>query len=236
MRDRRELSEDDQAALALLRQELADTQAQIKSFEEERRLFDRLGYSPYYLDVQLRALRNDLALCQYRIRLIERPPSRFRVRRRAPVVDDESTPEPSSPGYLIPVLGAFVVSVLAVAAAGLLWWERIGQDTALVPSPTVPAMAAPTVTPTIGPSPTLVRLAHAVVVTDGLNVRAEAGTQAPVLRVLKVGEIVLLADDEEDADGLHWFRLEDGGWIAAEHVQIYRTRQEAEEAARQLLP
>jgi hypothetical protein len=47
---------------------------------------------------------------------------------------------------------------------------------------------------------------------------------------------VELAGDQEGADGKLWYHTKDGGWVAAELLQVFTTRAEAEAAAAQLLP
>ena len=78
-------------------------------------------------------------------------------------------------------MGAFVVSILALVAAGLLFAQRFSPP-AVTPSPTAgrASVVTPTATPqptaTIVPTPTPPATVFAVNQTDGLNVRRDAGT------------------------------------------------------------
>jgi len=234
------MGEDDEQALASLRQELKSLQEQIKTYDEQRRLFEKLGYSRYYLDMQLRGLQTDLGVCRYRLRQLEQKMSaaaraRPRLRRSQPTIVDEI-----STRHLLPVTGAFIISVLALSAAGLLWYQRFGPPPRPTPVPTAMVLAAspqtPSPTPTLAvASPTPTTLVNAVVQTEALNVRMTPGTSAAVLGILARGTIIQLADDQADAEGKVWYHIKDGGWVSAEHVKIYGTRQEAEDAAQELL-
>ncbi|MCL5109815.1 MAG: SH3 domain-containing protein [Chloroflexi bacterium] len=228
------MNEDDEHALASLRREQSALQTRLRSLEEQKRLHERLGYSRYYLDMQLRALRGELALCQYRLHHLERTLSQAAKPRAA----HKSTPLPRAEEagrYFLPAMGAFLVSLLALFSAGLLFYQRYWpQPTPVPPTPTVQAALvapAPTPTPLLVATPQVISVVYAVNQTDGLNVRRTPGTGAPVLRILTKGAVVELAGDQQDADGKLWYRTQDGGWLAAELVQVYNTRAEAEEAA-----
>ncbi len=232
------MSDDLERALASLRQEHASLQARIKGLEEQRRLHEKLGYSRYYLDMQLEALRSELALCQFHLRNLEGGggvAARLRRRgRRAEVTGQDEV----SARYLLPVIGAFIVSVLALSAAGLLWYQRVASTPSTpTPPPIVAASPTPTAAATVPlPSPTTITLVYAVVTSDAVNVRRAAGTEAPVLGILAKGAVVQLGGDQMDAGGRLWYRIQDGGWIAAELVRIFATKAEAEEFARGLRP
>lgn len=231
------MSEDQQQALASLRHDHAVLEGRIKELEDQRRLFEKLGYSRYYLDMQLEALKGELALCEVRLRLVEKGiQASTRAARRQVRAEAQAQPEVTTRN-LLPVIGAFVISVLALSAAGLLWFQRFGQQ-APTPTPTtiaVLAMASPTPSPTPAPpTPTPVTSVFAVVKTDGLNVRRSAGTNGAVIQILPKGRLVQLAGDQVDADGRQWYRVLDSGWIAAEHTQIFATKEQAEEYARSL--
>jgi hypothetical protein len=233
------LNEDDEHALASLRRDQAALQTRLRGLEEQRRLHEKLGYSRYYLDMQLGALRGELALCQYRLQHLERSLSQAAKQRSAQ--KSASVPRTEEAGrYFLPAMGAFLVSLLALFSAGLLLYQRYGpQPTPVPPTATSrPAVVAPSPTPTplLVATPQVISVIYAVNQTDGLNVRSVAGTTAPVLRILKKGAIVELAGDQQDADGRLWYHTKDGGWLAAELVQVYNTRADAEQAAAALQP
>ncbi len=232
------MSDDLERALASLRREQASLLARIKSLEDQRRLHEKLGYSRYYIDMQLQALRGELALCQFHLRSLEGGAGvAARLRRRGRRAEAPAQNEVSS-RYLLPVIGAFIVSVLALSAAVLLWYQRVGLAGA-TPTPTAVVTAAPTATvaaTVVVPSPTAITLVYAVVTSDAVNVRRAAGTEAPVLGILAKGTVVQLAGDQMDAGGKLWYRIQDSGWIAAELVQVFATKPEAEEYARGLRP
>ncbi|MHB1132737.1 MAG: SH3 domain-containing protein [Chloroflexota bacterium] len=230
------INEDDAHALAALRRDQGVLQTRLQDLEEQRRLHERLSYSRYYLDMQLHAVRGELSLCQYRLRHLERSISqaaKARPSRRS--VEGHLRAEEAG-RHFGPAMGAFVVSILALVAAGLLYSQRVAPPP-LTPLPT--SAASVLMLPTSTPSPTPTPVATAVVITtvfavnqtDGLNVRRGAGTGEPVLRILKRGDIVELAGDQEDSGGRLWYHLKDAGWLAAEHLQIYPSRAEAEAAA-----
>lgn len=230
------MSVDAEAAIAALLQEQSELQQRIRTLEEERRLFEKLGYSYYYLDMQLRELRSELTLCQYRIRQLGRQSAGLKGGAGGAVAPAASPVQDESRRHLVPVLTAFVVSVLALCAVGLLWLQRFTADD-LQPSTTPVAAVSltPTATATRSPAaPTPDPVVYAVVDTDGLNVRSEASTSAPVLAILRRGEVVILAADAVDDTGQRWYGIESGGWVAGDHVEIYPTREEAEEAAQSL--
>lgn len=235
------MNEDDEHALVALRREQSLLQSRLHSLEEQRRLHEKLGYSRYYLDMQLQALRGELALCQYRLRRLERSlrETHSPTTNRAKIEPVTKAEEASR--YFLPVTGAFVVSLLAVTSAGLLWFQTYWPTPIPIP-PTAtarPAAAAPTPTaaPVLAvPTPQVIANVFAVNQTEGLNVRRDPGTNAPVLGILAKGSVVELAGDQEGADGNLWYGIKDGGWVAAEHLQIFTTRAEAEEAGKKLRP
>lgn len=228
------MNEDQLQALASLRREQSTLISRIKGLEEQRRLFEKLGYSRYYLDMQLEALKAELMVCEYRLRLVEKGiQASSRAARRQARPEAQVQPEVTTRN-LLPVIGAFVISILAISAAGLLWFQRIGQQApAVTPTPAaIVAVASPTPSPTPAlPTPTPVTSVYAVVKTDGLNVRKSAGTSGAVMIILTRGRVVQLAGDEVDADGRHWYRIADSGWVAGEHVQIFPTKEQADEFA-----
>jgi hypothetical protein len=226
------MGEDQQQALSSLRHEQSTLQGRVKGLEEQRRLFEKLGYSRYYLDMQLEALKGDLAVCEFRLRLVEKGiQASSRAARRQARAEAQPQAEVTTRN-LLPVIGAFVVSILALSAAGLLWVQRFGEQTsAATPTPAAIVMVAtstPSPTPVL-PTPTPVTSVFAVVKTDGLNVRKEAGSSGAVMVILTKGRVVQLAGDQVDADGVQWYRIADSGWIAGEHVQIFPTKEQAEE-------
>lgn len=230
------MSVDVEQGLASLRREQATLRERLRSLEEQRRLHEKLGYSRYYLDMQLQALRGELALCEYHLRRLERggaaqPRGRRGGQRVEVPVHSEITGR-----YLLPVIGAFIISMLALSAAGLFWYQRFGQrPTGATATPMATVQPTATVSaPVVLPTPTAITLVYAVVTTDGLNVRQSGGASAPVLAVLTRGSVVELAGDQVDADGRLWYRVEAGGWVAAEHVQVFASKEEAETFARGL--
>jgi hypothetical protein len=231
------MSANAEMALAALQEEQTTLQKRIQTLEEERRLFEKLGYSHYYLDMQLRELRAELALCQVRIRHLGRSANQpFTIRRIARQAPDGQQDDMRR--YFAPVLSAFLVSLLALGAAGLLWYQRFAPQAA--PTPTVPAIivATPQPTPTVmvpvvPPSPQVAE-AYAAVTTEGLNVRRDAGTGAPVLGILSRGAVVVLSGDQEDVEGSLWYRLNTGGWVMAEYLRVFPSKEEAEVAAEEL--
>ncbi|MHB1004306.1 MAG: SH3 domain-containing protein [Chloroflexota bacterium] len=223
------MSDDRQLALASLRHEQGKLRERVKGLEDQRRLHEKLGYSRYYLDMQLEALKGELAVCDYRVLIIEKgAPVQGRGRRRQrpeAIVENEV-----SSRYLLPVVGAFIISILALSAAGLLWFQRVGQQTPTA-TPTAIVVVSPIPTqepPIVVSTPTTVTLVYAVVTTDGLNVRKSGSASAPVVVILPRGKVVKLTGDQVDADGRQWYRLDDGGWVATEHVKIFNSQEEAD--------
>lgn len=227
------MAEDQQQALASLKHDQATLQGRINGLEDQRRLFEKLGHSRYYLDMQLEALKGELALCEFRLRLVEKGiQASSRAARQQARAEQHAQPEVTT-RYLLPVIGAFIVSMLALGAAGLLWFQRFEEPVATPTATPVPVVVA-TVTPTATvslPTPTPVRSVYAVVKTDGLNVRRDAGVDAPVLGIIGKGEVVQLDGDKEDDEGRRWYRILESGWVLGEHVQIFPTKEEAEQFA-----
>ena len=233
------MNEDDEHALIALRREQTVLLSRLHDLEEQHRLHEKLGYSRYYLDMQLQALRGELALCQYRLHHLERSLREAQKPRRARTRLEALGKAEEARRYFLPVMGAFIVSLLALTSAGLLWLQRYYQQpTPVVPTSTArPAAVAPTPTATavlLVPTPQVVANVYAVSQTEGLNIRRNPGTTAPILGILTTGTVVELAGDQEGADGQLWYRVKDTGWVAAEHLKVFTTRAEAEEAARNL--
>ncbi|MHB1414274.1 MAG: SH3 domain-containing protein [Chloroflexota bacterium] len=228
------MNEEDEHALESLRRQQVDLEEQIASLDDQRRLFEKLGYSRYYLDMQLRALRAELTLCKYHIRRIEKAaksPAKAKKVTPQTIVEEEAAGR-----YLLPVVGAFVVSVLALGAAAILWYGRLdqAQPTPVPPAPTaIVSMASPTPTVAV-PTPTVLSEVYAVVKTEGLNVRQEPTTDVEVLRVLAKGDVIVLTEDQQDSEGRLWYQVKEGGWIAVENVSVFGTKEEAEQAAKDL--
>ena len=89
-------------------------------------------------------------------------------------------------------------------------------------TPTATPVLTPTATPEGGiPSPTVGGRAQVTTKYQFINLRAEAGLGAETVGKLDNGTIVTILEGPEEADGLRWWKVQDGqgnsGW-AAERV------------------
>ncbi len=117
----------DQQAFETLTAEQQNLREQISKLKEQRQLFERLGYSRYYLDMQLHALRSDLAVCEFRLQSLQA------TAEPSTLPGSEQRAAASRHSELFnrqhwPVVVALVVSVLALFAAVYLVWDRISGE------------------------------------------------------------------------------------------------------------
>lgn len=92
-------------------------------------------------------------------------------------------------------------------------------------TPTMQATATETPTATITPSDTPTAVPETAVVTYsfGLNLRADPTTTSPILLILDEGDVVILLDGTEEADGRQWqeVQVDDTvGWVAADFLDF----------------
>lgn len=98
------------------------------------------------------------------------------------------------------------------------------------PTPTVTPTPTPTATPTLPAAPTEIGVGVRVRVAGtgaaGLSIRAAAGVAAERVAIAGEGEVFLIVDGPQSADGLTWWQVRDEanpqreGWAAADYLTV----------------
>ncbi|MBI3966814.1 MAG: hypothetical protein HY329_14365, partial [Chloroflexi bacterium] len=210
--------------LQRLRSELQRVERELSAYVTEKDRFARLRYGTDYLDANIRHLRSERRRLQGELRELRgRHPEAARQLPRGlptmPTLDRWRFPA-FERRHVVMAVSAIAVLAVAITGAGYLSASRTGSAA----TPTVPralatygpeAITRGSVTATPRVSPTAAIPLTGLVTAEGVNVRAAPAIEAGIARVAKQGEVIRIAEQRSDSEGRTWYRLAEGGWVAA---------------------
>lgn len=155
------------------------------------------------------------------------------------------TPRKEKRAELRPTWSWLAIPLLVIGAVFGLWWGLYSpseSSTEPTPTPTptrmqrprpspTPTMAVLFDTPTVAPTATATVMAGIgtgqtvrVSASDGLNLRAAAGSNQDLVKTMPDGTILAIVSGPVEADGHSWWQVRDSegsvGWCAEEWLEL----------------